>query len=122
MKREIEFKAKRLNGRKQFVYGLLHENLDGLMITETVEEGAAYAHTVIDPETIGEYTGLKDLDGKKIYEGDILTFKTGGNDIRFVVKWDDKEAGFEKWMPRNKVIILGNIYDNPELLKQRQND
>ena len=74
---------------------------------------------------IEQYTGLKDKDGKEIYEGDIVDYNDDGECIG-VVKYDDPEFYLEadleiharmflKGAPHQKVI--GNIYDNPELLK-----
>lgn len=80
-------------------------------------------------ETIGEYTGLTDKNGSKIFEGDIVCL----NRIRehYIVKWNDtqcrfglyqsglyEQAGFNKDTMLNYEII-GNIHDNPELLTDK---
>ncbi len=77
------------------------------------------------PETVGQYTGLPDKNGKEIFEGDIIDCSYG---MIFTVKWDEENARFlgfsigkERYItyvgrePKSEVI--GNIHDNPELLK-----
>lgn len=92
----------------------------------------------VDPDTVGQYTGLKDKNGKEIYEGDIIGGKARSGDkmILHVVFYEDSEGRFKaglngtkerysfgccgledaQWMQRK--TIIGNIYDNPELLKK----
>ena len=78
----------------------------------------------VSPDTIGQYTGLKDKNGKEIYEGDI--FKAGYFGGTDVVTWDVENARYIGRSPKGcisyvgrepAVEIIGNIHDNPELLK-----
>lgn len=80
----------------------------------------------VDPETVGQYTGLPDRYGKEIYKGDICRDSLGWV---FVVEWDNDGSRFigRHSKPRGDtyicyvgrepaVEVIGNIYDNPELL------
>ena len=71
----------------------------------------------VDPSTVGQFTGLTDKNGKRIFEGDILVLRTG---IPYIVKFED--GGFVltgTTIPihhADKFEVIGNIHDNPELL------
>ena len=70
------------------------------------------------PETVGQFTGLTDKNGKKIFEGDILEFRHGRT---HVVKFEDGAFIFTGTaIPvryADKFEVIGNIHDNPELLE-----
>jgi len=144
MNREILFRGKS-SDNDEWVEGYLHKNrnpfeknyyIDTLK-TDKIKIGKIDDFTVlkcvtemVEPETIGQYTGLKDKNGNKIFEGDILQNKTNeyykGN---VIVIYNNKQARFEvdtsikcchKDLPTmlsRDFEVVGNIYDNPELLE-----
>ena len=83
------------------------------------------------PETLGQFTGLIDKDGNKIFEGDIVKYYQPylEKDETGVVKWDKRWAFFglfskdndwcqeSDWVKIQDIEIIGNIHDNPELLE-----
>ena len=128
--REILFRGKRTDSG-EWVYGnyCLAEKLDKsgveYFIIEIEAEGSQY---YVIPETVGQYTGLTDKNGRRIFEGDILKF-TGadGRDVYLNVVFEDGAFLMEEdgvinsdLMPSYDCLgveVIGNIYDNPELLK-----
>jgi uncharacterized phage protein (TIGR01671 family) len=96
-----------------------------------IHEDNACIGLFVDPETVGEYTGLNDREGRRIFEGDIVELDYGRfGKARGVIKWSEKECGFMligKYGKVNSlarvnespeaVEIIGNIHDTPELLK-----
>ena len=79
----------------------------------------------VNPDTIGQYTGLHDKNGKEIYEGDIVKIKYRDEDIGKVIYEHNgfsidvtnmnKNYGRVSFV-NNFMEVIGNIYDNPELL------
>ena len=104
-------------------------DLDGVIYyTATVEGQDIYYNfeDIMDKREfiIMQYTGLKDKNGKEIYEGDVLTHES--LPVTEIVKWKEQiwtEEGFmtgfgEWWGTADQYEIIGNIHENPELVKE----
>ena len=160
--REILFRGKRVDNGEWVDGFLLHKYFceiphDRIVIQYRPEIGSYkwipdYMVAEVDPATIGQYTGLTDKNGKKIFEGDIV--RMNGNpldlavirfgefacvDIELEEKTDRVHGWYfkpietdglsrlepfcwefqlnEMWIKENEVEVIGNIHDNPELLK-----
>lgn len=130
--RETKFRGKRLDNG-EWIEGDLLRMLDHWFIfPDPAPEGIdKYA---VDPATVGEYTGLKDKNGKEIYEGDVIRsplsedktrphriFYHTGNAAFMGALVDRKELCYlrldQNWIYKFEKVVLGNIHDNPELQK-----
>ena len=138
--REILFRGKRVDNG-EWVYGdLLQPTKEKIL---NIYEISDYNSLMGDrhevyPETVGQYTGLNDKNGKKIFEGDILQDKFGQIKI---VDYSDEWGAFRTCFVRalneegkivatvggasfvgtiwRKYEVIGNIHDNPELLEEK---
>lgn len=138
MKREIIFRGKRVDNG-EWVYGRgLQQCKDELgneivaIFTDIVKsekyikkEGRYTLYYVpVKAETLGQYTGLKDKNGKKIFEGDIVEF-TNLDLPNMVIRFDngsfmlceDEYSTYEELRMNYVVEVIGNIHDNPELIE-----
>jgi len=123
--REIKFRGKREDDG-EWVYGVPVFFPDNSVYLVRIG-WMMLEKTSIIPETLGQYTGLHDRNGKEIYKGDVLKEIeniSGFHDI-FIVEWytDDIHCGWsispsDVWFSE----VIGNIYDNPELLDERRQE
>lgn len=138
--REILFKAKRKDNGEwiegYYVYCRKRHYILQVLNKAIGFDEREYEWVEVDPDTICQYTGLTDKNGKKIWENDILKCKKyiGGNFVDYCIevgyvemkhgafglhriKNDAYYRPFKDWLEDYEYEVVGNIFDNPELLE-----
>lgn len=126
MNREILFKTKRKDNGEWVEGDLLHTRHADVVLISDFEDQLFRC----DGNTLCQYTGLADKNGKKIWENDICEMVYNGVVYVYVVVWDKTELDFKgtngkENYGRNfeylgcceEIEVIGNIFDNPELLE-----
>ena len=139
--REMLFRGKRLDNG-EWVYGSLLqvEHEDGSFTTAIFHKKDAGGDAEVFPATVGQYTGLKDKNGKRIFEGDIVVFSRGRNlpnneCLPELIKYHQGDCAYQRFpfgswryytrggsglliQPDMMVSceVVGNVHDSPELL------
>lgn len=136
MNREIIFRGKSISTGK-WLYGCLLKNEEGKFAVVKpfkVNMDNECSCCEVDEETIGQFTGLQDKNGKEIYEGDILAsegkvigwVQGGVRGYCYDVVYIDHPQWEKRWSLYGTVVndypgkleVIGNIYDNRELLEK----
>lgn len=118
--REIKFRGREQDGF--WTYGDLRHDDN---VTGIIENGI---YSWVDSSTVGQFTGLTDSTGKEIYEGDILSLREGSDEMIKVIDFyaaitalDLSEMMnlrlLDYYFERGEVHVIGNIYDNSDLLE-----
>lgn len=130
--REILFRGKRIDNGEWVEGGIIPLDIESgyLFIAEPYLSASTlpvheivknYTHLVI-PKTVGQYTGLKDKNGKRIFEGDIVRLPElfGGEIavIRFFGTAFKASGSAFYYQICESMVVLGNIHDNPEFLEE----
>ena len=128
--RDILFRGKRKDN-SEWVYGN-YAVTDNNEKQHFIFKNKAFEFEVV-PETVGQYTRMNDKNGKKIFEGDKLREYHPEQDV--IIEWSDGSFGFRRankpkdcvystirYMQNamSRLKIIGNIYDNTELLKVKE--
>ena len=139
MSREILFRGKHIHAMDS------NEHLNGTWVhgylsdKDQIYDKSLEGEFLVDENTICQYTGLNDKNGKKIFEGDIVRYGEICGEVKFGLhesNWQigKHNQGFFVTFPkeyflrnelgywRNKIAVVGNVFDNPELLEKAKGD
>ena len=118
--REIKFRGRSIITGK-FHYGYLVISGENYYILERWIKGKGHRKIMIDPKTVGQFTGLEDKKGKESYEGDIIVYRS--EEDNKVIEFYKGTFCYKMYEGKYHIFnekdceVIGNIYQNKELLK-----
>lgn len=125
MNREIKFRGKSKKTDK-WIYGYYFKNRGiDFIAPDEFANGKTWEDYEVDSDSVMQFTGLYDKNNKEVYEGDVLRFYDEDIPSEVVFAFVDgalmavytSALDVRSSWPANDMIIIGNIHDNPELLK-----
>lgn len=139
--REILFKAKQIDNGEWIEGSLIDLDIDSgyCYIVQPYKKASILPiiflitdrMKLVDPETLCQFTGLCDKNGKRIWENDVVWLVCDGKEHIYQIVWDNSELDFkatkgeenygtnyEYLLCCDEIEVIGNIFDNPELLQE----
>lgn len=137
MERVLKFRGRRIGGGDWLFGSHYNDCGEDYILPNSLASALDYEDYQVDQNTIGQFTGITDKNGKEIYEGDILTdswvdfsrkpayltvviFKDGA--FGFDLHYDGFTPMQQLMSDSMKFEVIGNIHENPELLNQKDDD
>lgn len=127
-KREILFRGwNKKNKKWLYGYYLVNRGEHFISPDEFVNPLASYEDYVVDADSVGQYTGLKDAKGVKIFEGDVIVDESYPYIIQYheeysqfvaVPKPDVTIAFYQQWVNERGLVVIGNVYEDKELIEK----
>lgn len=128
MNREIKFRGWSIHFKRWIFGDLISTNIEDGRAIQFYDEEDGWLCDNVNEKTVGQFTGVKDINGREIYEGDIVRvrvtndrFKKNPKFRNGVVEFNEYDGSWAngcylRFIPK-RMEIIGNIHDNPELMK-----